>query len=150
MSVVSFPRRVESGRTVERRDRTRTHASHRSNVTRGEVVARRWRSASPVRRSVVLVVAALSLALLGTMIEANRQVEIHSLQSQLLQLQSTYAVHVGSLTNMSAPSLIATRAGALHLVGPTSVTQIPSAGLDAPLPLPKFSGSATATPRTRR
>jgi hypothetical protein len=84
------------------------------------------------------------------MFEANRQIEIHSLQSQLLQDQSTYAVNVGSLSNLSAPSQIATKAGALHLVDPTSVTQIPSTSLDAPLPLPKFSGYAPATSRTTR
>ena len=55
----------------------------------------------------------------------NRQVQLHQLQSQLLQEQSTYAVQVGSLTNLSAPSQIVTQAGALHLVNPTSVTQVP-------------------------
>lgn len=84
------------------------------------------------------------------MIEANRQIELHSLQSQLLQEQSSYAVQVGSLTNLSAPSQIATQAGKLHLVGPTTVTQVPSTSLDAPLPLPKFSGYAPATSRTLR
>lgn len=84
------------------------------------------------------------------MVEANRQIEIHTLQSQLLQDQSTYAVQVGSLSNLSAPSQIATKAGALHLVDPMSVTQIPSTSLDAPLPLPKFSGYAPATSRTSR
>jgi hypothetical protein len=84
------------------------------------------------------------------MLEANRQIEIHNLQSQLLQDQSTYAVQTGSLTNLSAPSQIATQAGALHLVDPTSVTQVPSTSLDAPLPLPKFTGYAPATSRTVR
>jgi len=96
------------------------------------------------------VVLALALSLAGSMFEANRQIEIHSLQSQLLQVQSTYAVQAGSLTNLSAPSLIATKAGALHLVDPTSVTQVPSTSLDAPLPLPKFLGYAPATSRTIR
>jgi hypothetical protein len=96
------------------------------------------------------VVLALSLSLAGSMFEANRQIEIHTLQSQLLQEQSAYAVQVGSLINLSAPSQIATQAGALHLVDPTTVTQIPSTSLDAPLPLPKFLGYAPATSRTIR
>jgi hypothetical protein len=98
----------------------------------------------------VIVVLALGVSLAGSMIEANRQIEIHQLQSQWLQEQSAYAVQVGSLTNLSAPSQIATQAGALHLVDPTTVTQIPSTSLDAPLPLPKFLGYAPATSRTLR
>jgi hypothetical protein len=90
------------------------------------------------------------LSLAGSMFEANRQIEIHTLQSRLLQEQSMYAVQVGSLTNLSAPSQIATKAGALHLVDPTSVAQVPSTSLDAPLPLPKFLGYAPATSRTIR
>ncbi len=111
---------------------------------------RRWRGTSAPRRSAIIVVVALVLALGGSMFEANRQIEIHQLQSQLLQAQSTYAVQVGSLTNLSAPSQIATKAGALHLVDPTSVSQVPSTSLDKPLPLPKFSGYAPATSRTLR
>ena len=97
-----------------------------------------------------MFIVALAICLPGSMFEANRQIEMHQLQSQLLQQQSTYAEQVGSLTNLSAPSQIATQAGALHLVDPTSVTQVPSTSLDAPLPLPKFSGYAPATSRTIR
>lgn len=84
------------------------------------------------------------------MFAANRQVQIHQLQGQLLQLQSNYAQQVGSLTNLAAPGQIAEQAGVLHLVDPVSVTQVPSTSLDAPLPLPKFLGSAPVTSRTRR
>jgi cell division protein FtsL len=97
-----------------------------------------------------VVVVALAVTLAGSMFEANRQIEIHQLQSQLLQEQSSYAEQVGSITNLSAPSQIATKAGALHLVDPTSVTQVPSTSLTARLPLPKFSGYAPATSRTIR
>jgi hypothetical protein len=105
---------------------------------------------SAARKSTIVVIVALALSLGGSMFEANRQIELHTLQSQLLQAQSTYAVEAGSLTNLSAPSLIATQAGALHLVDPTSVTQVPSTSLDAPLSLPKFSGYAPVTSRTHR
>jgi len=84
------------------------------------------------------------------MFVANRQMEIHRLQVQLLQDQSSYAVQIGSLTEKSAPSLIASQAGALHLVEPLTVTQVPSTSLDVILPLPKFSGYAPVTSRTIR
>lgn len=98
----------------------------------------------------MIVVVALVLSLAGSMVEANRQIQLHSLQGQLLQEQSTYAQQVGALTLMAAPSQIATQAGALHLVSPVSETQVPTVSLDKPLPLPKFIGSAAATSRTIR
>ena len=149
MSVISFPRRAEPRRPLARPVSTRP-ASHRARAPRRDVVVQRWRGTPAARKSAVIVVLALALSLAGSMVEANRQIEIHQLQSELLQQQSTYAEHVGSLTNLSAPSQIATQAGALHLVDPTVVTQIPSTSLDAPLPLPKFLGYAPATSRTLR
>jgi hypothetical protein len=89
----------------------------------------------------MIMAVALTLSLAGSMVVANRQIQLHALQSQLLQEQ---------LTLMAAPSKIATQAGALHLVDPISVTQVPSTSLDAPLPLPKFIGYAPATSRTIR
>jgi hypothetical protein len=124
--------------------------THRESAPRRAEAAQRWRTTSSARKAVVVFVLALAICLAGSMFEANRQIEMHQLQSQLLQEQSTYAEQVGSLTNMSAPSQIATQAGALHLVDPSSVTQVPSTSLDAPLPLPKFSGYAPATSRTIR
>lgn len=150
MSVISFPRRVDTRRPLRPKTPSAPSASHRARAPRRDVAARRWRGTSTSRKSAIIVVLALALSLAGSMVEANRQIEIHSLQSQLLQAQSTFAVQVGSLTNLSAPSQIATQAGALHLVDPTSVTQVPSTSLDAPLPLPKFLGYAPATSRTRR
>jgi Na+-transporting NADH:ubiquinone oxidoreductase subunit NqrC len=101
-------------------------------------------------KSTVIVVVALALSLAGSMVVANRQVEIHQLQSQLLQDQSTYAEQVGTMTNVSTPSQIASQASVLHLVDPVSVIQVPSTSLDAPLPLPKFTGYAPVTSRTTR
>jgi hypothetical protein len=147
VSVISFPRRADTLRPPTRPARP---ASHRDTAPRHRVAARRWRGTSSSRKAATIVVVALALSLAGSMFEANRQIEIHNLQSQLLQEQSTYAVQAGSLTNLSAPSQIATQAGALHLVDPTSVTQVPSTSLDAPLPLPRFSGYAPATSRTIR
>ena len=150
MSVISFPRRVDTRRPLRRETPTTRPVSRRARAPRRVVAAQRWHGTSTSRKSVIIVVLALALSLAGSMFEANRQIEIHSLQSQLLQEQSTFAVQVGSLTNLSAPSQIATQAGALHLVDPTSVTQVPSTSLDAPLPLPKFLGYAPATSRTLR
>jgi hypothetical protein len=84
------------------------------------------------------------------MFVANRQMEIHQLQTQLLQDQSAYATQIGALTQKSAPSLIASQAGALHLVEPVAVAQVPSTSLDVILPLPRFSGYAPVTSRTIR
>jgi hypothetical protein len=111
--------------------------------------ARRRRSTS-VQRAVGVLAAALAISLFGSMLVANRQVEIHQLQSRLLSLQSNYAEQVGSLTNSNAPSAIARAAGQLHLVDPVTVTQVPATSLDAPLPLPKFVGYAPVTSRTSR
>jgi hypothetical protein len=125
-------------------------------VTRGETrglhasTQGRLASISVLKKSVAIVVAAVMLSLFGSMLETNRQVQLHSLQSQVLQDQSTYAAQVGSLTNLSAPSVVVSQANALHLVNPTSVTQVPATSLDAILPLPKFSGYAPVTSRTQR
>ena len=150
MSVISFPRRVDTRRRNDRNGSARPRATHRAGAPRRRAVGRQWRGASTTRKSVIIVLFALTAALAGTMVQASRQIEIHSLQSQLLLAQSTYAVQAGSLTNLSAPSQIVNRAGALHLVDPTSVSQIPSTSLATALPLPKFLGSAPAISRTRR
>jgi len=145
MSVVTLPRRVDapSPRPVLR-------PRHRVDAPRRAAVRTRWTRASAARRSAAVVVVALALSLAGSMVVANRQVQIHQLQSQLLQVQSSYAQQVGTLSNMAAPGQIAEQAGVLHLVDPVSVTQVPSTSLDAPLPLPKFLGSAPVTSRTWR
>lgn len=150
MSVIAFPRRVDvrparpTTRSTTTRQSTQALSAHRRE--RGSL----WRGSRAVRRSLIVIAVALGLSIAGSMFDANRQVEIHQLQSQLLQDQSTYAEQVGTLTVMSAPSQIATQAGALHLVDPVSVTQVPSTSLDASLPLPKFSGYAPVTSRTNR
>ncbi len=98
----------------------------------------------------MIVLVALAICLAGSMLVANRQVELHQLQTQLLQVESNYAQQVGSLANAAAPGQIARRAGALRLVDPQTIVQVPSTPLDVPLPLPKFSGYAPATSRTAR
>jgi len=157
VSVISFPRRVDDTRRVPVRPSAPSRPvaptrprTHRAPAPRRAATTRQWGRTSSPRKAAIVIVLALMIALGGSMFEANRQIEIHTLQSQLLQDQSTYAVNVGSLSNLSAPSQIATKAGALHLVDPASVEQIPSTSLDAPLPLPKFSGYAPATSRTIR
>ena len=159
MSVVSLPRRnvvVPRSTPSSARTRVRPSAPPTKPVTREETRGRHVRtqgrlaSISVLKKSVTIVVAAVMLSLFGSMLETNRQVQLHSLQSQVLQDQSTYAAQVGSLTNLSAPSVVVSQANALHLVNPTSVTQVPATSLDAILPLPKFSGYAPVTSRTQR
>lgn len=144
MSVISFPRRIESPRPRS------SVAPRRAPAAATPKVQRLHRRPSATRRSVVAIAVAVALSMAGSMWAANRQIEIHTLQAELLQSQSNYAVQVGSLTNLSAPSQIATKAGALHLVSPIVVLQISTTSLDTPLPLPKFSGYAPAVSRTNR
>lgn len=160
MSVVSLPRRdVVPPRRSEAPPRTRVRPSTRvapTPTTRRESPPRRAHrqgrlaSISALKKSVAILVVAVVLSLFGSMLETNRQVELHQLQTQVLQGQSAYAAQVGSLTNLSAPSVVVSQANALHLVNPTSVTQVPATSLDAILPLPKFTGYAPVTSRTQR
>ena len=160
MSVISLPRRdVTAPRRTTMPPRTRVRPSTRvapTPTTRRETLPRHARtqgrlaSISVMKRSVAIVSAAVIISLFGSMLETNRQVELHQLQSQVLQGQSAYAAQVGSLTNLSAPSVVVSQANALHLVNPTSVTQVPATSLDAILPLPKFTGYAPVTSRTQR
>ncbi len=149
MSVVSLPRRVANP-PAPPRTRPRGDAVHRGRGARRRALRSLWRHGAPARKAGFILLVAIALSLAGSMYVANRQLQIHQLQIQLLQDQSTYAVQVGSLTNKSAPSQIASNAGALHLVEPVSVTQVPSTSLDVILPLPKFSGYAPITSRTIR
>jgi len=156
MSVVSLPRRDVVTPTPRTRPRPTASPTTRPASTRRDARGRhahpsgRLASVSTLKKSVVLVVAAIMLSLFGSMLETNRQVQLHQLQSQLLQDQSNYAIEVGSVTNLSAPSVVVSQANALHLVNPISVTQVPATSLDAILPLPKFTGSAPVTSRTQR
>ena len=148
MSVITLPRRSERRRATVRSPR---RAPARATIApRRRALVERVGRGSSVTRSAVIVLLGLSISIVGTMLEANRQVEIHTLQSELLQAQSTYAEQVGSLTSQSGPGQVLAHAGALHLVYPTAITQVSSTSLDAPLPPPKFSGYAPVTSRTQR
>jgi len=151
MSVITLPRRVETRERVHPNTKPATRRpAHRAKGTRRRVVITVWKGTSTSRRSALIVMFAILLSLSGSMLVSSRQIEIHQLKSQLLQEQSNYAVQVGTMTNTAAPSQIAAQAGELHLVAPVVVVQVPSTSLDAPLPLPKFSGGAPATSRTIR
>ena len=150
MSVIAFPRPIDTRRERPKLDPNTRLPSHRAGAPRRRAVIKFWRGASITRRSALIVVTALVISLAGSMIAANRQIQLHALQSQLLQYQSTYAQQVGSLTGLSSPGQVASQAGSLHLVDPVSVTQVLSTSLDAPLPLPRFNGYAPAASRTLR
>jgi hypothetical protein len=123
---------VDTRRPVRPATRPATRRpAHQQSAPRRRAVTSLWRGASSARKSATIIVFALVFSIAGSMFVANRQIEIHQMQSQLLQDQSTYAVQVGTLTNLS-------------------VTQVPSTSLDAILPLPKFSGYAPVTSRTIR
>ncbi|MBW4029845.1 MAG: hypothetical protein HIU57_04095 [Acidobacteria bacterium] len=160
MSVVSLPRREDfvapvpvSPPGVRTRPSTRVAPTPTTQgATRPRHAHRRGRlaSISAMKKSVIIVCAAVVLSLLGSMLETNRQVQLHLLQNQVLQEESAYATQVSTLSNLSAPSVVVAQANALHLVSPTSVTQVPATSLDAILPLPKFIGYAPVSSRTQR
>ncbi len=98
MSVVSLPRRdVTIPRPGPSPARPRVRPATRTAptpTTRREARPRhalrqgRLASISVVKKSVAIVAAAVMLSLFGSMLETNRQVELHQLQSQVLQEQS--------------------------------------------------------------
>jgi hypothetical protein len=61
---------------------TERRAAHRRPAARRRAVGSAWRGSTSLRRSSVVVVVALALSLAGSMFDANRQIEIHQLQSQ--------------------------------------------------------------------
>jgi hypothetical protein len=149
VSVVTLPRKG-SVRPRPSAPGVRRAPARAAVAPRRRAVVAGLRRGSPVTRAAVIVLLALSVSIMGSMFEANRQIEIHTLQTDLLQAQSTYAAQVGSLTYQSGPGQVLADAGALRLVDPLSVTQVSSTSLDAPLPLPKFSTYAPVTSRTSR
>ncbi len=154
MSVITLPRRPH----VAPREVTRPApgtvsprpGAHRAGQPRRNALRSLWRGATPTRRAVIIVGLAVAASLVGSMEVASRQVELHALQNEVLQVQSSYAEQVGSLTNVAAPGSVASHAGALHLVDPTVIIQVPSVALNKPLPVPQFVGYAPVTPRTSR
>lgn len=142
MSVVTLPRRVET-----RPRRTTTERTHRAR-RRGPLA--RWGALPIPTRVGAIVVATLLVLLAGSSYAAQRQVQLHTLQSALLQDQSNYAAKMAALTNASAPAKVASQAGHLHLVVPALVTQIPAAPLNRRLPLPRLDGIYSVNSRTLR
>jgi hypothetical protein len=142
VSVVTLPRRVAS-----RPSAPTTPAPARHRAPSRSIFAR-W-SAQPIGiRLALVVVSSLVVVMAGNSYVAQRQVEIHQLQAQLLQDQANYAARVAGVTNMAAPARVAAQAGHLHLVVPTQVTQIPTVPLSRVLPLPVLNGSYSVTTRT--
>ena len=135
MSVITFPRRVDTRPSVQRR---RVEPKH--HVTRRSLL-QRWRSRSNSTKMVALALVALSIVLVGNSYAAERQVEIHQLQTSLLKEQAAYSAQVAALTNTAAPARVASQAGRAGLVVPTLVSQIATVPLTVPLPLPQLGGS---------
>ncbi|MBU6496425.1 MAG: hypothetical protein KGR42_08480 [Acidobacteria bacterium] len=145
MSVVSLPRRAASPPRPRPTVVAVPRVERSANPT-----ARRRRVRSPLVRGALVVGVAGVVAVAGMLLATARAVELHQLQSQVLDAQSSYAAQVGTASNVSAPSVVASAASTLHLVNPTSVTQVASVSLGVTLGLPQFSGWAPVTPRTSR
>ncbi len=101
-------------------------------------------------RVATVATLALFVILIGNTYSAQRQVELHTLHNDLLQAQSQYAQQVANLTNVADPAHVASRAGSLHLVVPSSVTQIAPVPLNVPLPAPHLAGDDIVSSRTYR
>ena len=142
MSIVTLPRRVES------RPRTRPATIVPSHRRRRLSVLGRWRARSTTTKVSVIALLTLMALLAGNSYVAQRQVEIHRLQTALLQDQSNYALQVAQLTNAAAPAKVAEQAGHLHLVVPSLVTQISAVPLTVVLPQLHLVGYYTMQSRT--
>jgi len=149
VSIISFPRR-ELTRVPSRPKTTRRVTSTPRSTHRVERRSLRTKIAgiSLPMRAAAVGTAALFVVLVGNTYSAQRQVQLHEMQTQLLQAQSAYAEQVATLTNVADPARVASRAGSLHLVVPSSVSQIAPVSLDIPLPLPKLAGKDVVTSRS--
>jgi hypothetical protein len=143
VSVISIPRRLDVPSVTRPRN---APARHRSTTSS----RRRWRDRSITFKVSVLAAVTVVILLGGSSYAAQRQVQLHQLQSTLLQDQARYAAQVAALTNDAAPAHVAIQAGHLHLVVPASVTQIPSVSLNSALPLAHLVGPYTVISRTYR
>jgi hypothetical protein len=140
MSVITFPR--STSRPIRREtppSKVTTTAPGRTKSRHRRPISRRWTALAPSGRAAIIGAVAMFVVLVGNTYTAQRQIELHNLQAQLLQAQSSYAQQVSDYTNIAAPGRVATDAGNLHLVEPTSVTQIASVPLTTPLALPTFT-----------
>jgi len=146
MSLITFPSstRVRPHTTRRSTRRSRTAGRH---VTRTNSRTQTLPTRSVVSKCMMIAVLTVGALAGGNALSSARQVQLHQLQIDLETQQSNYAVSVSALTNVAAPGRVANEAGALHLVTPAVVLQIPSASLLAPLHLPKFIGSALVTSR---
>ena len=128
MSIVALPRRAETRIPTLARPRTvRQHAAPKPLVAR-------WTKRSTSTKLAAIAISTMVVLLAGNSYAAQRQVEIHQLQTNLLQNQSQYAYQISALTNAAAPARVASQAGHLHLVVPTLVTQISAVPLNVRLP----------------
>jgi len=157
------PRRVESfTRSSAPRGRHQTKPSRtvtptRARPTRGGSSGRHADTARPsfaVRHPFVtaglIFFGACLVTVTGSMVQSSRAMQLHNLQSQLIQEQSHYAEVVSSASTDVAPGLVASRASHLHLTHPVVILQVPTANPGATLPLPKFLVPVSIVPRTQR
>ena len=139
MSIVSVPRRLVV-RPPSTPGRTSGRVASRQAVRRARLVR-----ISLMTPAVFVVIA---LILVGSLIMANeRQMQIGSLQRQLMDAQANYAQSVDDFTRAAAPERIATAAGSMHLTVPKQVIQIQAAPLNVPLGLPKIRGGSSVVSR---
>jgi hypothetical protein len=95
-----------------------------------------------------MVVLALLVVVVGQALLANGQVRLTNLDQQLQVAQGIHRQRVLSVTKRETPSrIVAAATGTLHMVHPTSDTQLPYVSLKTPLPTPTIL-PATNAPAT--
>jgi hypothetical protein len=141
MSVITLPRRPAPPRP---RSQSAAHRPARRTWSR------LWVERTTLTKVAAIAIVAIAAILLGNAYATERQIEIHQLQTELLQAQSHYASQVAALTDSTAPARIASRAGALHLVVPSEVIQIPTVPLDVVLAPPTLNAPYTPISRQYR
>ncbi len=152
MSIINLPRRIQPTTPRHRSPKpvpNKPSAPSTSRTTRFESKQPAVRNRLLVK-SAAVVILALVVSVFGALENAQRQVQLHNNQTELLNLESSYAVQLGTVSNLSAPNVIASNAASLHLVDPRSVSQIAATSLSDPLRTPVFTTPVIVTPRTSR
>jgi hypothetical protein len=90
-----------------------------------------------------MVVVALLIVVGGQAMLANGQVRMARLDQQLQAAQSQHRERVVAVTKLETPSrIVGFATNQLHMIHPSTVTQLPSVSLRTPLPAPNVTPAA--------
>jgi hypothetical protein len=124
----------------------RAPATTRQRKPRLRIVASKG-AASRRRVPEIVAISLLCVTLLAIVVGhsmlAQGQLRIGKVSAQLTQERAINRVTVLNVAALETPARIAQAAGALHLVQPSQVLQLPSVGLDKPLPGVRITPAGT-------